>query len=188
MERDKENEPFNVLSRRRRLRRRLDLLLRMYSLMGLLIAILAAGYFLLTLLPYKLSERQQMALIAGGIGIALAVMSRILVIYRTEQESEEIELLKENESLSSFLDTWAKFERTSKETLSKQEDFNIHSLRSVISRLYEEGKISKEDVIALDEAVQIRNSIVHGGKTVPPHATEKVIGLLVDIIKKITMA
>ena len=188
MERDEYKDAFYELSRRRRVRRRLDLLLRAYSVMGLLIAILAGGYFLLTLLPFELTINQLMALLFAGVGIALAFMSRTLMIFRKERESEELDRLNEYESLSLFLDTWARFERTSKEVLEKEgEEYNKHSLRAVISRLYEEGKIDKGDVIALEEALQTRNAVVHGERPLSTKVAEKITDSLVDIIKKIAL-
>lgn len=188
MEREDYNEASYEFSKRRRMRRKLDRLLQAYSLMGLLMAIFAGGYLVLTLLPFELSFKQQYALMLAGIGIALALMSRTLMVFRRERESEEVERLREYESLSLFLDTWARFERTSKEMLSREgEEVNIHSLRSVISRLYEEGKIDKNDVTTLEEALQTRNLIVHGERLLSTKVSDKITDSLVEIIKKIAM-
>lgn len=188
MERDDYNEAFFEIRSQRRIRRKIDLLLRAYSLMGLLIAILAVGYFVLTLLPFDLSQKQQMALMVAGVGISLALMSRTLIIYRKERESEELERLNEYQNFASFLDTWVRFERVSKELLVKEgEEFNKHSLRSVISRLYEEGKIDKRDLAILEEALQTRNSLVHGERSLPTQLVEKITDALVEIIKKIAI-
>lgn len=188
MERDDYNNAFFEISSRRRVRRRIDVLLRAYSLMGVLIAILAVGYFMLTLLPFELSQRQQMALMVAGVGVALALMSRTLIIFRKEGESEELERLNEYQNFASFLDTWARFERVSKELLVKEgEEFNRHSLRSVISRLFEEGKIDKRDLAILEEALQARNSLVHGDRSLPTDLVEKITDALLEVIKKIAM-
>ena len=122
----------------------------------------------------------------AGIGISLAIMSRALILFLKERESEDFQFHKEYENLASFLNTWTRFERTSKDLLAKNgEDFNRHSLRSVISKLFEEGKINKEDKATLEAALQARNSIVHGQKTPPFVSTEKITDSLYEIIKKI---
>lgn len=186
MERDDFSEALYDLGKRRRMRRKLDLLLRAYSLMGLLMAILAGGYFMVSLLP-ELTKNQLMSLTFTGVGIALALMSRTLLIWRKEREAGEVERMTEYESVASFLDTWARFERISKEALSKEgEDFNRHSLRSVISRLHEEGKLNDSDVISLEEALQTRNLIVHGERPFSTKIAQSVTDSLIDIIKKIT--
>ena len=195
MERDIYNEAFYELNKQRRMRRRkFDLLLRTYSLGGFSIAILAGGYFLFSILPFEFSMRQQMSLIIAGVGLFLAFMSRTLIILRKERETEEIERIREEEierireyeSIASFLDTWARFERVSKDALSKEaDDFNRHSLRSVISRLHEDGKLDETDILALEEALQTRNSIVHGERPFSTKISEKITESLVEIIKKI---
>ncbi|MGJ8698243.1 MAG: hypothetical protein ACSHYF_18120 [Verrucomicrobiaceae bacterium] len=188
MERDDYSEALYDLGKRRRMRRKLDLLLRAYSLMGLLMAILAGGYFLVSLLP-ELTKNQQMALMFSGVGIALALMSRTLLILRREREAGEVERMTEYESVASFLDTWARFERISKEALSKEgEEFNRHSLRSVISRLHEDGKLDSSDVLALEEALQTRNLIVHGERPFSTKIAQTVTDSLLDIIKKIAIS
>ena len=188
MDRYKFNEEFYQLNKSRRMRQKIDLLLRIYSLMGFLIAILAGGYFVLTLLPFKLTDKQVFLLMVTGVGIVLAFMSRTLIIFRRERESVDFERLKDFESFSSFLNAWTRFERISKEVLEKEgDDFNRHSLRSVISRLYEDGKIDRGDVMTLEEALQARNSIVHGERPISTKIMEKITDSLVDIIKKITI-
>lgn len=182
------NVAFDEITRRRRMRRKLDLLLRAYSSMGLLITILAGAYFIITFIPAPLTREQRMALMLAGVGTALALMSRTAIILRRERDFQELDRLKEYESLSSFLDTWTRFERTSKDVLAKQgDDFNRHSLRSVISRLYEEGKIDRGDVVALDEALQTRNAIVHGEKPLSMKLASQLTDTLLEIIRKIAL-
>ncbi len=183
---DNNNETLQYLSKRIFYRKKFDLILRAYSTIGVLIAIFAGAYFLLTLLPYDLNSEQQLALMVSGIGIALALLSRTIIVLRREREEEEISRLKEYEKVAAFLDTWSQFERVSKEVLSKDDEtFSKHSLRTVIKRLYEEGKINKVDVLALEEALQMRNSIVHGERPWSSGLTGKVTDVLVEIIRKI---
>ena len=74
----------------------------------------------------------------------------------------------------------------SKEILKRQDvDVNRHSLRSIISRLYEEDKIDQADVQTLDDALQIRNAIVHGGRPTSSVVAKKITDTLADIINKI---
>lgn len=183
---DNNKETLQYLSKRLFYRKKFDLILRAYSTLGLLIAIFAGAYFLLTLLPYDLDREQQLALMISGVGIALALLSRTMIVLRREREEEEISRLKEYEKVAAFLDTWSQFERVSKEALSKDNEvFSKHSLRSVITRLYEEDKINKADVLALEEALQTRNLIVHGERPWSSELTGKVTDVLVEIIRKI---
>ena len=181
-------ENISGFNRYRNSRKKIDLILRIYSLMGLLIAVLAGGYFVLTLLPFKLSNNQQIALMFIGVGIALAFMSRTLIILRKERDISETERLKEYQTISEFLGTWSQFEIASKEALRQHDkDVNIHSLRAVISKLHEEEKIDNADVQALDEALHTRNEIVHGNRPLSSIVARQVTDTLLEIIKKISL-
>lgn len=176
------------LNLRRRSRRRFNLILRAYSWLGLLLSIVAGGYFLLTLLRFDLSEQQQLALMTAGVGALLSLMSRILITFYKEREEEDLERRIEYERLDYFLTEWLRFERVSKEVLAEQGgDRNVHSLRSVISSLYTEGKIEGEDVLVLEEGLKIRNSIVHGERLVPASVTERLTTSLGEVIRKIAV-
>ena len=185
MDRD---DAFYELSKRRSTRRLIDTSLRVYSLFGLIIAIFAGGYFLFTLLPFALSMNQQMSLMIAGVGIALAIMSRALMMFRKESELQKVELIRQYESVASFLDTWTRFEQATKEALAgENEEYSPHSLRSVISQLHEKGKLDASDVVALEEALQARNSIVHGDQPPSVSFAEKITDSLTQIIRKISV-
>lgn len=187
MEHDDYSDTLLEMKHRRASRRRIDFVLRVYSVMGLLLAIIASAYFGLTLLPVDLSSSQQIALATAGIGIALTTISRTLIILRKQRENEEIEKLQEYKAISDFLETWSQFESASKSALAEGDsDINIHSLRAVISRLLQEGKINRADVQALDNALQTRNAIVHGGQPLTANMARNVTETLREIIKKLT--
>ena len=173
---------------RQRSRRRFDLLLRTYSWFGLLLAIVAGGYFFLTLLPFDLSVLQQSALIMAGVGALLSLLSRTLVTFYKEREAESLERTQEHERLVDFLAVWAEFERVSKKVLSEEGgDLNLHSFRSVISCLYSEGKIDTKDAMILEKGLRMRNSIVHGERSTSTRVTARLTTSLVEVIRKIAV-
>ena len=171
---------------RQRSRRRVDFLLRAYSWMGLMLAVVGGGYFLFTLLSFDLSAQQRFALILAGAGALVALMSRLFIAFYKERDAEELDRTEEYERLDSFLSAWQQFERVSKEILEKEgRRLNMHSLRVVISYLHDEGKIDEEDVLVLEEGLKTRNLIVHGERRVPRRMTERVTESLVEVIQKI---
>ena len=179
---------FDDLNRRRRSRRRVDFLLRAYSWMGVSLAIVAAGYFLLTLLSFELSMEQQLALMVAGVGVLLSLMSRILVALRKERDTE-FDYAEERDRSSFFLKVWAEFERVGKKVLAqKEEELNVHSVRSVISRLYDEGRIDDEDVRVLERGLRTRNAIVHGGSKESIRVNERVTESVVEVMRKVAKA
>ena len=174
------------LQRQRRLNNRIKFLLRTYSSVGVLLAIVAGAYFLLTLFPFDLSMQQILALMGAGTGILLSLMSRTLIVFYRERAALDIEREEESEKLAFFLNAWAQFEHVSKEVLLEQaDDLNIHSLRSVISRLYAEGKIDKQDLSLLESGLKMRNAIVHGKHPMPARTTEDLTASLVELTRKI---
>ncbi len=188
MDRQDYSDTLEELVERRRSRRRFDLILRIYSWFGLLLSSVAGGYFLLTLLPIDLSEEQLWALMTAGVGVLLALMSRIVVTFYREREVEHLARLTEYEKLNEFLAAWSKFERVSREVLAEQgDDRAIHSLRSVISFLYHNGKIDGEDVLVLEEGLKARNSIVHGGRLMPTRSTDRLTTSLDEVIRKLAV-
>jgi hypothetical protein len=165
---------------------RLEFVLRFYSLLGIMIAVFSAGYLLLTLLPYNLSETQKTAVVLVGVGLALAAMSRALIVWRKERDQRDLERLKEQDRIVGFLDAWTKFETAGKDALSRRrEKFERHSVRSVISRLRAENKIDDVDMKMLESALEARNLIVHGGRQLPTSFLKETTDVLLSIIKKV---
>ena len=184
-DRDYINELYEFTGRQRS-RRKVNFLLRAYSWIGFMLAIVAGGYFLLTLLSFDLSAQQRFALIMAGAGALVALMSRIFIAFYKERDAEELDRTEEYERLASFLAAWQQFERVSKEVLAKEgRRLNMHSLRVVISYLHDEGKIDEEDVLVLEEGLKTRNLIVHGERRVSTRVTDRVTESLVKVIRKI---
>ena len=186
MDQQSYSDALHKLSARRRFRSRVHLLMRVYSWIGLLLSIVAGGYFLLTLLPFALSEQQQLALMVAGVGVLLSVMSKILVTFYKAKETGELERQLEDHGLDDFLVIWARFERVGKRVLEdKGSDHNVHSLRSVFSSLYDDGKINREDLHVLEDGLRFRNAIVHGNRVASTRAMEHLTTSLEEIVRKI---
>lgn len=168
-------------------RRRIDVVLKVYTVVGLLTTVFAIGYFLLTILPFQLSPSQQIALTIAGTGLALAALSSILVFLRKEREVMRIERIQEYDAISHFIGVWSEFESISREALKKDgSEVNIHSLREVISNLYDISMIDKGDIVVLVEALQVRNAIVHGGRGISPAVAKNTAESLLNVIGKMT--
>ncbi len=71
-----------------------ETILKLYSLMGLLIAIFGIAYFVLTTLDIELNKTQQIALTISGIGIALSVTSLALLVMRRNRVGEDVKKLQ----------------------------------------------------------------------------------------------
>jgi hypothetical protein len=155
--------------------KRYDIVLRTYSLLGMFVAIIGLGYFAITLLPFELSSEQRLALMTGGVGIALATMSKLLITLRKERESVEDFKLRDYEASASFLDAWNEFELVSRRLVSGDSKSLSHMPpRALFGLLLKEGKLKDADIGAVEFALKIRNALMHGSIRVPPDVLRDV--------------
>lgn len=166
--------------------RSLDRILKLYSILGILISVLGGVYFTLITLKIELSFQQQISLIAIGTGITLSVLSRFLLTLKAERLEDEIIRLREIQSSSEFIMKWSKFENLAKEKLLSHKDkFNVRSIRDVISLLVSNRMITDKDGLFLDEAIRLRNTILHTGTNVPRSIISDYLRQLDTILLKI---
>lgn len=192
MNSNSENNDYNYeealwsSEKRYRVQRKVETILKMYMLVGSLMAIFGVAYFALLTLNVELSSSQINALLISGVGFTVTIMSWGMLIIRKEKLFYEKKRGESMEAVSDFLRYWAKFETIGKYALEKEhKSYNKYSIREMIEILYEEGKIDKSDLLALEEAIQLRNSIVHKGDELPSEKSKKYIEFLAQVIKKI---
>ena len=168
-------------------RQRVQFLLRIYSWFGLVLSLIAGGYFLLSFLEFSLSTEQVISLIAFGVGIALSLMAGALMAFLKERDAEKNSRSEEIMRLADFLDAWQSFERVSKNAIVEGNgDFNVHSVREIISYLQEEKMVDEEDVTMLEEGLRARNLIVHGKRNFLGRTTERMTDSLIEITRKLS--
>ena len=174
------------LEKRQSTRRRFETILKLYSLLGLVVAVFGIVYFILTTLDIEFTRVQQMALLISGTGIFLSVTSWALLMLRRERMKDEVKKLQLMQELSEFIWKWSKFEAISKEVLLRQgKEFNKYSIREIIEHLSHERIIDKSDILLLEEAIQVRNIAVHGGGSFPNEMIARYSRQLDEVISKI---
>lgn len=185
-EKDELDRDLWELEKRQSGRRRFESILKLYSMMGVVVAVFGVAYFILTTLDIQLSFKQQVSLLVSGVGLALSAASWSLLVMRRERLNDEINKLKSMQELSEFLWKWSKFEDISKSILLRSEqEFNRHSIREVIELLLINEVIDRSDALALDEAIQARNMAVHGGSELPKAMISKYSEKLDEVVDKI---
>ena len=171
-------------------RAKIELILRLYYLLGIVAVVIAGCYLLLTLLPLKLSSNQQLSFIVGMVGVIFASLSKLsmVIIYQIRKRNDE-RLIKYSQILE-FLTTWGLFESISKEIYKNfqnlDKNVDVNSLRSIISFLKKENLINNFDERVLTEALIIRNTIVHEGYILPLYSIQEITKTLSKIINKIS--
>lgn len=178
VERDVNDRQFLVNYRSKNMAR-FDLVLRGYSVFGVLLSIIAFGYFLVTFLDIHLTEPQLFSLILSGSGLALSGMSFLLLLYRRQRDREEIDKLQQLASTAELIHAWSNFEQVARRILSTDGNApNRYSLTSIISKLSDTRLITDSDVSILREALDVRNMVVHGHGIFP---IDRLAGIVMDI-------
>ncbi|MEO2281355.1 hypothetical protein [Pseudoalteromonas pernae] len=167
---------------------RVEQILKLYMIMGALIGIFSLSYFLLSFLEVELSQTQMMTLASAGLGVALSLASWAMLVFRKQRELEESEKLESLQSATKLMYLWSEFEFSAKNRLESEGiDYSKHSIRSVLSSLFEHEFLSKKDLMMLEDAMQLRNSIAHSrlGSELSPELIDRTSKVLIDSINKL---
>ena len=167
---------------------RLEQILKLYMIMGALIGIFALSYFLLSFLEIELTDTQLMTLALAGLGISLSLASWAMLVYRKQRALEESEKLNALQNATKLMNLWSEFELIAKHRLESEGiSYSKHSIRSVLVSLLEQGILDKRDLMMLDNAMQLRNSIAHSrlGADFSSESIERATNVLVESINKL---
>ncbi len=166
---------------------KIEYVLKIYSAIGFLVALGGSVYFILTTLHVEISQRQQVSLIAVGSGITVSLISWLTTAFMNNRESYEIEKFSEYSKSLELVNSWANFEMVGRNLLELEgDDFNKYSLRSMISHLKQEAKISDFDQRVLQDALELRNMIVHARGRFPTTAVVLATNKLNAVIDKLS--
>jgi len=167
-----------------RRRRSVRMIVRAYGALGAFLAVIGGAYFILSLIHVTLTRDQLTALLTSGVGVALAIVAWLFREIEHERESDELQQRSQVEQLYGLLRAWAEFELV---IIGAGADGigGTPSLGAAMSKLQETGRISDIDLHILQEALQARNAIVHGGVPIPPLQAESLTHDLRMITEKI---
>lgn len=165
---------------------KLQLIFLIYAVLGCIIGVLSLIYFLMLKLEIDLTQQERIILIVSGSGFSLSFISIMFLVAKRIRKSV-LDKITENIMYSEmFLYQWSTFESLGRLHLeSKGREFNEVSIRSIISGLFDEGFISKEDVFFLDECLRFRNDLVHGRQQFESNMLSPTIDFLKKINKRL---
>lgn len=169
-----------------RKKNRLKLILRLYSFIGIIMALVAIIYFVISYYGLNLNSNQRLALMFAGVGLVLSLMSKlyseILKEREKEQEARRIELNK----ISHFVLNWATLERTIYSILERNEpNISKFGIKRNIRLLFEQEIISDREFINLERALDLRNKIVHGHTSASSEELDRYSEQLNEVVDKI---
>jgi hypothetical protein len=169
-----------------RKKNRLKLILRLYSFIGILSALVSIIYFVISYYEFNLTPNQRLSLMFAGVGLLLSLMSRfyseLIKEREKEQEIRRIELNK----ISHFVLNWTTLERTIYSILEKNEpNVSKFGIKRNIRLLFDEEIISDREFINLERALDLRNRIVHGHTTSTSEELDRYSEEINEVIDKI---
>ena len=174
------------LEKRQKIRSRLEYILKIYIIFGALLALAGGVLFLFLTLNIQLSWSQQIALLTAGTGVVAAIGSWLLLQIQHNRLKREATAINRHMEAAEFVMKWSTFELKAKETLIQLgRDFNKYSIREVIEGLFGLDVIDQEDVLTLDEAINLRNMAVHGGRPIPSETLHRFSERLDKILAKL---
>lgn len=163
-----------------------EVVLRLYVVMGLLVAVIALGYFGFSFLKINLTEDQRMALVAAGSGFSVAAMSWTYLAIRGQQRASRIEDYQTATLDYDLIKEWSKFEAVGRLVLERKGiEFNPRSPRSILSTLEKNEVIPNDLARDISTALDIRNKVVHQVEPQPHILVQAAGRLLADCNEKL---
>lgn len=164
---------WQTLRERRGSSWRLTLALRIYSIVGLLFAIIGGGYLAFEILSVSLRKSELLALTAAVAGLLMTVLSSALLVLRRELAQRQSQQVQEYLLIGRFIQAWAAFEESARLRLGGDERVSPRSVRSVLDLLRTKRVLEPIDLIQIEELLQLRNAIVHTGVHIPREQIER---------------
>lgn len=168
-------------------KRRFETILKLYTVLGVLTALFAVAYFILSFLEIDLTNNQTTALLVAGVSIVLSMTSWALLLFRKQREFEESKKIRSMQSLSEIIFLWAEFEEAGKAALKERKvKYNTHSARQMMHGLEKYELIDSRDQILMEEAMQIRNAVAHGQLELSQEMIHRTVTSIANVIEKIS--
>jgi hypothetical protein len=142
--------------------RRIELLLRVYAVLGAIVSVIAALYFALSTFDFTFTEQQTTAIIGIGVGLLLTLMSLGASSLLRYSARGQLERMRENLARSLLIDAWEHFEVAAFSAAERSfHATNTKSLRPLLYDLNVGGYLSDEEISFLKYALELRNLVVH---------------------------
>lgn len=148
--------------RRYRSKLRLDLILKVYGYLGILLFFVALGYFIFLRLDLNLTQDESKALLFASVGLVLSIFAFIArLAYRDSSILYSEDYIQFNPT-GDLIKQWSIFENLGKKFIGKDDrNFNRFSPREIIQYLKSAEYLSSDDAESLHNALEIRNQVVH---------------------------
>lgn len=167
---------------------RIEQVLRLYSVMGILISIFALSYFLLLIFDINLTKDQTLALTFTAFGFLFSVISWSTLSFIKQRRKFELTNLQSIHEIYNLIEIWNELEITAKEKLDKQNIvYAKHSINSILESLKRFDLINETDFNILQKAKNVRNMLVHNNLNfnISSFNINEISNNLINIIDKL---
>ena len=145
--------------------KKIEYVIRLYTILGLCMAVFGLAYFLMSTFNINLSEEQIKGIALFLSGILTVFFCRIILVLRRLKLSRDLMLQQMELSLHSVIDIWQNFEDVG-QSLLKDDKINIDadylSIENIVSGLKSRDLISNSDIDIIKEYIKARNKVAHG--------------------------
>jgi hypothetical protein len=153
-----------ALAEHRKKGTRLRTIFQVYAVCGALGGGVALAYYFLRHLAPDLSTTDAAILVTAGICLALSALSTVYLVLVRARARDRVCGDQYVLAASQFLSGWTRFEQAGRDKLAQLNiDFNRTSIRDIVAHLHKLGLIGRTDGDTLNEALRLRDEIVHGG-------------------------
>jgi hypothetical protein len=150
--------------KRQKSSQRFQQVFQIYAVLGGLVGALSLAYYFFRQMRIELSWTDGMILLTSGSGFVISIVSVLYLFLRKQKYTVDFDHVRYVITASEFLAEWARFERLGLQKLDAMgQQFNKTSIKEITSRLFDLGILKSNDALLVDEALRLRNSMVHGG-------------------------
>ena len=162
---------------------KIEFIFKIYFLFGIITSIFGLLHLTLNTQNIHLTIEQKLGIVITLVGFITSLASYALLnMQKLRRSLYDEDSLKYKDTLI-FIETWNLFESLAKDiAYGRTKNHNHYSIREALKKLYSQKKIDEKDLNVLENALLIRNGIVHDNRKLSNSDIE-VLSKLTKIIK-----
>ncbi|AVR97891.1 hypothetical protein [Pseudoduganella armeniaca] len=174
------------MTQRRANGHRVRLAFQLYAVGGALVGIVALALYFLRQLRVTLTTADIAILVTAGVGLAISAISIAYLAVARVRARASICNDHYVVAASNLLAEWLRFEAGGRGRLEQLHvDFNPASVRDIVAHLYARRLISQVDREILNEALRLRNELVHGRSLADRRRVDNMALMVREITRRV---
>lgn len=167
--------------------RKREFILQIYSMMGVVLAMVGLSLMIKGEFLFQLDKTQQIAIITMTVGAVIALFPfffrRIFNLADVARSTRDISPI---DATSVFVSRWQTIEALLRRHLEKRgHNAAREPFSSLVSTLQERGLLSDRDILTLKQLLSLRNQVVHESGYADKRMLERAIEISGELINKL---